>query len=400
MNTAHFSGGCAVVRAHPHALAGAVVLFAALGCGSSSSEPSNSAPGAAGTIGAAGESGSGGNGASVCDGALAELEAKLGAKLDAVAEDTAVTADPDLTLLLAARDGRRFVHSHGDSTAMTSYESASTSKLVAAVVLLDLVDEGVLSLESKPNDLISFWSDESAVTLRELLSFRSGFNDEPLLCINAPQGNFANCVQTIYENNLATATAPGTEFHYSSTHLQIAGLMAVEATGEPWSAIFEAWKAKTGLFGTALFDLPSPTNPRLAGGMHWTGEEYLRFLEALLAGTILSDKTRSELFANQRGAATVGASPAIDALDEDWSYGFGNWLECPNARGPNSYDCGEGHRNSSPGAYGAYPFIDVDHEYVGVLARQGALGTFREGLEIFRAVEELANEWADYRCSE
>jgi CubicO group peptidase (beta-lactamase class C family) len=38
------------------------------------------------------------------------------------------------------------VRGHGDSSIDTVYESASTSKWVAAAVLLDLVDQGVLAL--------------------------------------------------------------------------------------------------------------------------------------------------------------------------------------------------------------------------------------------------------------
>ena len=111
-------------------------------------------------------------------------------------------------------------------------------------------------------------------------------------------------------------------------------------------------------------------------------------------GTILSAETRAQLFANQRGSATLTTSPILLAVDEDWSYGFGNWLECPGAIGANTYNCGAGHRNSSPGAYGAYPFIDFDHDYFGMLSRQGPLGTFPEGLAIMREIEEEATEWA------
>jgi hypothetical protein len=101
------------------------------------------------------------------------------------------------------------------------------------------------------------------------------------------------------------------------------------------------------------------------------------------------------MLANQRGEAEVVASPTIDAINRDWAYGFGNWLECPTAIGPNTFDCGSGHRNSSPGAYGAYPFIDFDHHYLGLLARQGTLGTFREGDALFQIVAADAASWAD-----
>jgi CubicO group peptidase (beta-lactamase class C family) len=326
--------------------------------------------------------------------ACAALEQTLAEAIDRAAADSSVTTDPDLTLLLETHDGRRFTHSHGASTATTVYESASTSKWVAAAVLLDLVDQGALTLDSKPHDLIDFWTGEDAITLRHLLSFRSGFNSEPP-CINSRVNDYAACTRDIYDLNLPAGIAAGAQFYYASTHLQIAGLMAMKVTGKSWAEIFAAWQARTGLFPNGAFDLPSAKNPRLAGGMHWSGEEYLAFLRALEEGSILSAQMRMELFANERADATVAYSPTVVGLDEDWAYGFGNWLECPTA---SSYNCGAGHRNSSPGAYGAYPFLDFDHQYHGILARQGALGTYPEGVALFRAVQDRVEEWADLRC--
>lgn len=334
---------------------------------------------------------------------LAALERRMASELDRAAEpDAGITTTPDFTLLLEAKDGRRFAHSHGGSTATTAYESASTSKLVTAVVILDLVDRGVLALDSKARDLIPFWTEEK-VTLRHLLSFTSGFRDEPF-CVNNPLADFEECAQLIFEASVGKAPAPGTEFYYSSAHMQIAGLMAVRASGAAsWAALFESFKARTGQFPTGAYDLPSIKNPRLAGGMHWTGEEYLAFLRALASGALLSPASRAELFASQRGSAVVVYSPIFPetprgGIGEDWAYGLGNWLECPTAKEPNSFDCDAGHRNSSPGAYGAYPFIDFEYGYIGILARQGRLGTFPEGLQLFRAVEADARAWALRRC--
>jgi hypothetical protein len=186
----------------------------------------------------------------------------------------------------------------------------------------------------------------------------------------------------------------GTRFEYASSHLQIAGLMAIRAAGvSGWSELFEAWQAKTGLFPSGAFDLPSASNPRLAGGMRWRGLEYLDFLRALRQGALLEPATRQAMLANQRGDAEVVASPAV-AVGQDWAYGFGNWLECPTAIDGQSFNCSEGYRNSSPGAYGAYPFIDFEHRYLGLLARQGALGSFVEGNAIFATIAETAAEWA------
>jgi CubicO group peptidase (beta-lactamase class C family) len=352
-----------------------------------------------GALGGGGDAGQGGNGNTLtgCELERAELERGMAQKLDAAAVDEGVTAEPNFTLVLETDSGHRFVHTHGDSSLTKSYESASTSKWVAAAVILDLVDQGVLRLDDEPSLYLPFWQ-ASGVNLAELLSFTSGFSKEPL-CFNLPNADFADCVQRAYEANVDLAPPPGSEFFYSSTHLQIAGLMAVRAASvSGFADLFSAWQAKTALFPSGAFDLPSAENPRLAGGMHWTAAEYLEFLRALYDGKLLSKGTRQAMLTSQRGDAKVASSPALDALDQDWAYGFGNWLECPTAQGPDSYDCGSGHRNSSPGAYGAYPFIDWDRRYFGILARQGKLGTFRDGDSLFQTIAEDAGRWASL-CS-
>jgi CubicO group peptidase (beta-lactamase class C family) len=327
----------------------------------------------------------------------ADIEAAIIAKLSAGLAQPDIAASQDVTVLLETRAGRRFTFSHGASTATTRYESASTSKLVTAAVIVDLIDQGKLTLDTKASDLIDFWTDNT-VTLRQLLSFTSGYNDEPL-CINGPSAAFETCVEKIFTSNEPTHTTPGTVYYYSGTHMQVAGLMAMKATGATtWGDVFDAWKARTSLFPTSVYDLPSATNPRLAGGMHWTGEEYLAFLRALEHGTLLSDAGRTALFANQRGAATVGASPVFEQIHEDWAYGLGNWLECPAATGADSYNCGEGHRNSSAGAYGAYPFIDFDHDYFGIVAQQGPQGTGFKGVLLLREAQAEIETWAALDC--
>lgn len=384
MNVSSFRFGCVVACF-------GVLLSAACESSDSSGSGDVGAAGQSGDVGAAGEAGQGP--VAGCEEQRAELERVIAAKLDEAALDTTITAEPTFTVALETADGHRFVHSHGESTLETSYESASTSKWVSAAVILELVDQGKLSLTDEASDYLPFW-EAPGVTLAHLLSFTSGFSKEPL-CLNLPNADFAECVQNAYEANVDIAPAPGTAFDYSSVHLQVAGLMAVRATGASgFGELFAAWQKTTGLFPSGAFDLPSATNPRLAGGMHWTGAEYLDFLRALYDGRLLGSATRAAMLDNQRGAAKVVGSPALEALGQDWAYGFGNWLECPTALGAGTFDCGAGHRNSSPGAYGAYPFIDWDSKYLGILARQGKLGTFRDGDSLFQVVAEDAARWA------
>jgi CubicO group peptidase (beta-lactamase class C family) len=310
----------------------------------------------------------------------------------------ALKTDADFTLLLERFDGRAFSYSRGASSAVTSYESASTSKWVSAVVILRLVDSGVLKLSDTAASRLSDWPLSashplSQMTLQQLLSFTSGLTEEPY-CLNLPGADFAQCVRQGVSNNTAKGRQPGTVFDYNGLHLQVAGLMAIRAAeAADWQALFRQFVQQTGLFSTARYDLPSTSNPRLAGGMHWTAQEYLDFLRALQQGKLLSATLQQQMLANQRGNATVLNSPAISGFGSDWPYGLGHWLEC-TAGQPNNGQCASAQRHSSPGAYGAYPLIDYQYNYLAMLAREGQLGSFVEGKAVVDALTPAIQDWA------
>lgn len=306
-----------------------------------------------------------------------------------------VSTDADFSLMVERSDGKVFSYNRGSSTMDTVYESASTSKLITAVVILRLIDQGFLNLTDKPQKYITSWPITSTdslynMNLAQLLSFTSGLETEPL-CLNAGFSDFENCVNNIATTNAGNNVIPGVSFYYSSNHLQVAGLMAVKAKAvSSWQNLFTSFKTETGLFPSAVYDLPSTTNPRLAGGMHWKGKEYFDFLRALSKGSLLSTAMQTQLIADQTSSAVMSYSPAKAALSEEWHYGFGIWQECQSA----NYNCTPGTRLSSPGAYGAYPFWDRQRNYFGMIARQGALGTFNNGAALERSIRAVLNEWA------
>lgn len=318
-----------------------------------------------------------------------ELEAQMTSILSKVSTDT------DFSLMVERRDGRVFSYNRGSSTMDTLYESASTSKLVSAVIILRLVDQGVLDLTDKPQKYITSWPLSSSdslynMNLAQLLSFTSGLETEPL-CLNAGFSDFESCVNNIATTNSGNGIIPGKAFYYSSNHLQVAGLMAIKAKAvSSWQTLFSNFKTETGLFPTSTYDLPSLTNPRLAGGMHWKGREYFDFLRALSKGALLSSSMQAQLITDQTSSAAMSYSPAMAALGEDWHYGFGVWHECQST----TYNCTPGTRLSSPGAYGAYPFWDRQRNYFGMIARQGALGTFRNGAALERSIRTVLNDWS------
>lgn len=300
--------------------------------------------------------------------------------------------DADFTLIAEASTGKHFEHNRGNSKPTTTYRSASSSKLVTAAVILWLVDQGHMALDDHPQDYINFWPDSgnhAAIKLRHLLSFTSGLNNAPL-CINLPSANFENCVETILNTNVSIS-APGDEYYYESTHMQVAGLMAIEATGlADWTSVFEYFKTNTQLFSQANYDLPSLNNPRLAGGMHWQAREYMAFLRELYHQRLLSPELTMEMRQDQTRTAITAFSPASNwEQAANWRYGYGQWIECPAT----DSDCNSTGRSSSSGAYGAYPFLDFEQAYFGIVAREGALNTGSEGYLVWFEVKDQLEAW-------
>jgi CubicO group peptidase (beta-lactamase class C family) len=318
---------------------------------------------------------------------IVTIEGQLHAALDSVNTGT------DFTLIVESNNGTQFIHNRGASTTTKSYRSASTSKMVTASLILWLVEQGIIFLDDNPQDYLYFWptiGNHATIELRHLLNFTSGLSNEPA-CLNFANADFSDCVKTILDNN-SSIPAPGEEFYYASTHLQVAGLMAIQASGfSDWEQVFNYFKSETQLFTNAYFDLPSVSNPRLAGGMHWQADEYLEFLGAIFHQQILSPASIEAMTSDQIGNASVIYSPfAEGGLGGDWHYGFGQWIECPQV----PFSCSITTRVSSIGAYGAYPFIDFEQEYFGIIAREGAFGTGSEGYQLWAEVETELAEWA------
>jgi CubicO group peptidase (beta-lactamase class C family) len=251
-----------------------------------------------------------------------------------------------------------------------------------------------MRLTDGPQDRIDEWpitKDDplSGITLAQLLGFTSGLEKEPLV-LNAKRVPFEASALAVARENAGTGASPGKRFFYSGTHLQVAGLMAVRSGGfADWQAAFDEFRGETGLFASSAYDLPSALNPRIAGGMHWTAEDYIAFLRKLSRGELLGKAMMEELLRDRtpRKAVSVGYSPVLEAMGEDWHYGSGLWIE---ELGP---DGRTAVRVSCPGAYGAYPFWDRAKGYFGIVARQGPLGSFPEGIAIERSVRSLVEEW-------
>ncbi|HXY20242.1 MAG TPA: serine hydrolase [Gemmatimonadales bacterium] len=257
------------------------------------------------------------------------------------------------------------------ATAATPYRVASVSKLFTDIAVMQLVEAGRVALDTPLTryvpDIHPVDPFGQPITLRELLSHRSGLVREP------PVGNYFDPTSPTLAataRSLDSTTlvyAPGARTKYSNAAIALAGYVVERVTGEPFAArLRRSVLAPLGMTSSSF----EPSGALLAGrarGQMWTTDgrtfdaptfplgispaaelttsmlDLGKFLSALFAGgvgpggRILADSTLTQMWGVQFGGAGqtsgFGLGFAISRLDghqwighNGWHYGFGTQL--------------------------------------------------------------------------
>ena len=294
---------------------------------------------------------------------LAALEARLG---DLNTADYAVVIGDQNGVLLS----REF----GNFSVTDSYLIASATKWLAAMVIMDLVEQGVMSLDDRPQDYLTWWTTDSAdprseITLEQLLSFTAGFNTGPedASCVTDGSITLDDCARAFYDGGLAYQ--PGSTFYYGPAHLQVAGRMAEVATQLDFADLALLQQTFRFNLQSTVFLVPVGANPRIGGGAVSSAADYGVLMQSILSGSYLSG-VLDEMERDRTGPPVViGFRPqAIDNNNVDFRYALGHWRECDQPTWNSS--CDSRHLSSSPGAFGWNPWIDFDNGYFGIIAMQ------------------------------
>ncbi|CAE8640828.1 unnamed protein product [Polarella glacialis] len=281
--------------------------------------------------------------------------------------------------------GPLFVYEHGNFSMHTPVQTASTSKWPSAMMIAGLVhDSTIASLDDPVHKYLSWWTKKpkdlrSQVTLRHLLSFTSGFGDghpgaegagssvsaqhrarlalgeeaqvlreladQPEAC--DATGDVTACAKAIYKD-VELIGKPGTVYSYNSNHLQLAGAVAVSASGLSLQEVIDKYLFKA--FGFSESTYPG-SNPSLAGGLVTTGHDYEQFLSGILRYSPLPKDLVDE--------SEKDATPFMsDEYTLYGNYGFGHFLLCFDSTAGFTQACKDAHLHIDPGAFGFFPLID------------------------------------------
>jgi hypothetical protein len=244
-------------------------------------------------------------------------------------------------------------------TERTVMSGASLSKWPSAVMISGLVNDGIMSYDDPANKYLDWWSKDprdsrSKITLRQLLSFTSGYSDDESSGCGFG-GQFLECAQKLYEATEHKYEA-GTHWAYLSCHLQFAGAMAVAASGKPIYELFSEYLYKPFNMTQTVWE---PTrNPSMAGGIRTTAADFEQLLQRLLTYSVLPKTILDEM-------ETDYSQSPVSPSGDGWfgHYGMGHWWECmgygtPSERAKLAEPCLEAHIQAGPGEFGFYPLLD------------------------------------------
>ncbi|MFF8837605.1 serine hydrolase domain-containing protein [Streptomyces sp. NPDC015130] len=255
--------------------------------------------------------------------------------------------------------GRDLVATSGVAVAGTNrpvprdgyFRIASTGKALMATVILQLVDEGRLSLDHTvdrwlPGVIDGNGNDGRKITVRQLLQNTSGLHDD-MPGFETPQQYYQHRYDTYTPEQIVARAMkhhpdfrPGTGWSYSNTGYVVLGMIVEKATGRPWQEEVESRILKplgmnhTYLPGTTstlrrphadgyqVFASGERTNvtrqivPDL-GGYVSTTADVNRFFQSLLGGRLLSEARMAEM------RDTVPIDKKIEAIWPGGRYGLG-----------------------------------------------------------------------------
>lgn len=238
------------------------------------------------------------------------------------------------------------------NTVDTKFQTASGGKCFVAVGILQLIETGRLSLDTRISDVLDFelHQVDRAVTVRQLLNHTSGipdYFDESIMTEYADLWvDFPN-----YRVRQSRDLLPlfiekpmlypaGEKFQYNNSGYVMLGLVIEGVTGQPFdiylaenvfqpsqmddTGYFELDRLPAKCANAYIFDQATNTyytnifsvdaKGTGAGGAFTTVIDVDKFWQALLSGKLVSQATLSEMF-------------AVQSSDGDDDYGFGVWLK-------------------------------------------------------------------------
>ena len=230
--------------------------------------------------------------------------------------------------------------------AAESIRVGSVTKIFTAALVLSLVDDGKVDLDTSAAEYITRAPIPADITVRQLLSHTSGLpsylDAETYYSDIAEQPDRVWTPEEILALIDGTPVAePGSQFLYANTNFIYLGLLIEEVTGQPYDKVLTdrilepleltdtwldgyqtgtapapAWAYLTDGYGEMTGPYTAiATSVWSAGALVSTAADLHRFMTALFAGDIISAESLTEMTTAPTGEYGLGLIPFGDASD-------------------------------------------------------------------------------------
>jgi CubicO group peptidase (beta-lactamase class C family) len=307
---------------------------------------------------------------------------------------------PGGALLVGDRNGILLERYVGDYGPQTRVALASATKLLSAVRIVQLAEQGEIDLEAPVSNVLpQFQGTKGTMTVAQMFSHTSGYGDDAAAWITlTPSLNLAEAVDTIACCfPLPNGWTPGGQFAYGGISMHIAGRVAEVVGGGDWQAQWQQHIGAALQIASIDYQAFGPTtNYSIGGGAQSTLRDYGRVLHMLLnhgrnrGARVLHPGSVRALFRDRIGARPVTYAPP--AANPPLQYGLGNWLD-PSRANP---DQALGH---SLGAFGFFPFVDFRDGIFGAFMIRAPSGINETALPVYEAMLlDIRNERGSNDC--
>jgi D-alanyl-D-alanine carboxypeptidase len=362
------------------------LALATAGCGEG--DPDHEAPASAST-GADGGSGGatstssattgGAGGAAGTGGAPDACTVHGEAMQEALADGWADAGTPGAALAVSTPACGLWLGAVGSSTADEALRAdqvmriGSVTKTFVAAAILQLAEEGQLALDDPTSAWVEGVPDGEAITLRMLLSHRSGlfnYTEDPgfwTAALGEPEKKWTPAELVAWAVAEPPLFAPGADFSYSNTNYIVLGMVAEAASGQELGALVRERFLDPLALERTSFDGLEPVAGDLAHGYLANGDDATHYMDpswAWAAGAIVSDvgdlvRWSAQLYGGDVLSAEMREAmvTAIGYLAPGNGYGLGAIIVEPPAAPVTAY----GHGGDIPG-YHTHVFYMPDQQ--------------------------------------
>ena len=149
----------------------------------------------------------------------------------------------------------------GPADAVLRFHAASITKLLTAIVVLSLEEDGRLDIDDPVADYVATFED-SPITIAQLLTHTSGLRDRQRARGRQTAAEVGDYIEALAAEPLSSE--PGARWHYADAGYNLLGIVIESASGLPYvDAVVERVLEPTGMRDSTFFPSTLPDDDRV-----------------------------------------------------------------------------------------------------------------------------------------